>query len=93
MAKPYTVQYDSGGKRAELAAGDVKRNPKRQPLSELGRTFPQLAAHPRCWRTRPYTWETERCVSEVSVHLEDVTADVCVLVLRYVAFEEIRLGT
>ena len=44
IAKPYVVQYDSDGKRAELAAGDVKRNPKRQPLSELGRTFPQLAA-------------------------------------------------
>ena len=44
VAKPYTVQYDCDGKRADLAAGDVKRNPNRQLLSELGRQFPQLAA-------------------------------------------------
>lgn len=44
LAKPYTVQYDSDRDRTELAAGDVKRNPKRQPLSELGRANPPLAA-------------------------------------------------
>ena len=44
VANPYTVQYESDRKRTDLAAGDVKRNPKRQQLSELGRANPPLAA-------------------------------------------------